>query len=190
MNNVKVAVLGLIACCVAPAGAASPLVVHEWGTFTSFQDAEGRTISGINVDDEPVPGFVHRLGVVEPFRTTALPANWSQGAPRCHADVTLRLETPVLYFYPPADWVSTPFDVHATFVGGWLTEYYPAAAAERAGFPAVLDSQARGSLLWRQVQVDPDSKLLLHDTNWPVWTAPRQVGASVVFVPELKEAEK
>jgi len=37
------------------------LTVHEWGTFTSFQSEDGKTIAGINVDDEPVPDFVHRL---------------------------------------------------------------------------------------------------------------------------------
>lgn len=190
MKNARVAVLGLIACCIAQAGVASPLVVHEWGTFTSFQDANGTTIAGINVDDEPVPWFVHRLGVAEPFGVAGLPAAWSQGAPRCHADVTMRLETPVLYFYPPADWEPTSFDVQASFVGGWLTEYYPAAQAERAGFPASLDAQARGSLTWKQVRIDPDSKVLMRNTDWRVWQAPRQTGASVVFVPELKEAEK
>jgi len=94
------------------------LVVHEWGTFTSFQDELGQTIPGINVDDEPVPVFVHRLGDVPIFSTSALPAHWSQGAPRCHPDVTLRLETPVMYFYPTAGWDSKPLDVRATFVGG------------------------------------------------------------------------
>jgi hypothetical protein len=191
MNDARVAVLGLIACCVAGVStAAAPLVVHEWGTFTSFQDEDGATIAGINVDDEPVPWFVHRLGAAEPFGTNNLPASWSQGAPRCHADVTVRLETPVLYFYPPADWAAAPFDVQAAFVGGWLTEYFPAAKAEGAGFPAALDAQARGSLLWKQVRLDPDSKALMHSTDWRVWTAPRQVGASVVFVPGPGEAEK
>ena len=190
MNHSRLVFVGLIACCAAGVGVAAPLVVHEWGTFTSFQDDEGRTIAGINVDDEPVPWFVHRLGAAEPFGVANLPARWSQGAPRCHTDVTMRLETPVLYFYPPADWAPVAFDVQAAFVGGWLTEYFPAAQAERAGFPALLDAQARGSLLWRQVRLDPDSKILLHDTDWRVWQAPREVGASVVFVPERKEAEK
>ena len=105
------------ACVTASVQAeAPPLVVHEWGTFTSFQDAEGRTIQGINVDDEPVPRFVHRLRDFQTFRTTAMPAIWSQGAPRCYPGVTLRLETPVLYFYPPVGWQATPFDVRATFM--------------------------------------------------------------------------
>src|SRR4029453_18035049 len=103
------------------------LIVHEWGTFTSFQDEQGHTIPGINVDDEPVPLFVHRLAGVDIYLTGSRPATWSQGAPRCHPDVTMRLETPVLYFYPPAGWESVPFDVRATFNGGWPTEFFSSA---------------------------------------------------------------
>jgi len=39
--------------------AAEKLVVHEWGTFTSLQDENGKALGGINVDDEPVPDFVY-----------------------------------------------------------------------------------------------------------------------------------
>jgi hypothetical protein len=191
MVNGRTAILGLAAWCVAEIGAAaSPLTVHEWGTFTSFQDAEGTTIAGINVDDEPVPWFVHRLGALEAFGPGNLPARWSQGAPSCHPEVTMRLETPVLYFYPPSDWSAAAFDVQASFVGGWLTEYFPAATADRGDFPKTLDAQARGSLLWKQVRLDPDAKLLLHDTTYRVWLAPRKVNATVVSTPQTREAEK
>jgi hypothetical protein len=69
---------------VAVARAAETLVVHEWGTFTSFQDPDGVTIPGINVDDEPVPPFVHRLSGFPILTAGSYPAAWSQGAPRCH----------------------------------------------------------------------------------------------------------
>jgi hypothetical protein len=189
MYNARIAVLGLIACCVAPAGAAAPLVVHEWGTFTSFQDADGRTIAGINVDDEPVPAFVHRLSSLPVFTTTSRPATWSQGAPSCHHDVTLRLETPVVYFYPPAGWISRPFDVQATFVGGWLTEYFPMADVDRGRFPVGLDTDTRGSLRW-QVKLDPGAESSLWPTTDSVWLAPRKVGATVVTATNTGEAEK
>lgn len=176
--------------CTAASADVAPLVVHEWGTFTSFQDANGETIAGINVDDEPVPGFVHRLGNPPIFGLNSLPAAWSQGAPSCHPDVTLRLETPVLYFYPPAQWTPVPFDVQAAFVGGWLTEYYPAAAAEGGAFPRMLDAQARGSLTWHNLTLDPGAGALLHQPSSHVWLAPRKVQASVVMNPETREAEK
>src|SRR5580698_11047155 len=75
---------------------AAPLVVHEWGTFTSLQNETGQAIGGINTDDEPVPKFVHRLANFLLLSPTEVPAFFFQGAPRCHPDVTMRLETPVL----------------------------------------------------------------------------------------------
>jgi len=172
--------------------ATGKLVVHEWGTFTSFQDERGATIAGINVDDEPVPKFVHRLGDVPIFTRTSLPATWSQGAPRCHPDVTMRLETPVLYFYPPDDWIPVPVDVHASFVGGWLTEFFPAADSNDAGFPETIDAAARSSLSWRGLQLNPGSaaKALLPVTDAHVWLAPRNVAAATVANPATREAEK
>jgi hypothetical protein len=170
--------------------AGGPLVVHEWGTFTSFQDERGATIAGINVDDEPLPKFVHRLGDVPIFTRSSLPATWSQGAPRCHADVTMRLETPVIYFYPPQDWQPVSIDVSASFVGGWLTEFFPAADSNGAGFPATIDAAARGSLTWRGLRLNEASDALLPETDAHVWRAPRNVNAATVFNPATQEAEK
>jgi hypothetical protein len=89
-----------------PAG--EELVVHEWGTFTTLQDEDGAPISGINTDDEPVPDFVHRLAGGFFLSPSEAPPAFFQGAPRCHPDVTMRLETPVLYFYPSAGGVPPP----------------------------------------------------------------------------------
>jgi hypothetical protein len=179
------------AMSIAAAHAASPpLVVHEWGTFTSFQDMQGGTIVGINVDDEPVPKFVHRLRDFESLSTTSMPASWSQGAPRCYPGVTMRLETPVLYFYPPAGWQAAPFDVRATFNGGWLTEFYPAAATEGMNTEGPVDARAAGSLLWNQLRLDPDAASLKPVTDSHVWLAPREVRSTLVVNDDTKEAEK
>lgn len=191
MSSARVAIRSLIACCIAGVcAAASPLVVHEWGTFTSYQDPDGRTIAGINVDDEPVPAFVHRLGNLPVFQATSLPATWSQGAPRCHPDVTLRLETPVLYFYPPADWHPQPFDVQATFTAGWLTEFYPSASVDAGQFPDQLSEATRGSVRWQSLHLDPGAETLLPQTTASVWLAPRKVRAETVLDPKTREAEK
>lgn len=40
------------------------LIVHGWGTFTTLQNDAGQDLFGINIDEEPVPDFVHNL---EPF---------------------------------------------------------------------------------------------------------------------------
>ncbi|MFL6618173.1 MAG: hypothetical protein ACJ8MH_06205 [Povalibacter sp.] len=159
--------------------AESPLIVHEWGTFTSFQDEEGKTISGINVDDEPVPAFVHRLEDFDIFTLNSLPARWSQGAPSCHPDVTLRLETPVVYFYPSQEFKDTRLDVRATFNGGWITEFYPRAEARNTDFPNALSATSRGSTTWRGLTFG-GSESDMPRTAEHVWLAPRKVGASQI----------
>jgi len=132
------AVVSLFAANIA--GAKSPVIVHEWGTFTSLQDENGKAIGGINVDDEPVPNFVYTAGqhsVValnhNPF-TFGLPPYCGfigKGGPAVQIgdpEVTMRLETPVLYIYPPKGEAAAdvpPLDVHVDFHGGILSQYYP-----------------------------------------------------------------
>ena len=38
-----------------------PLVVHEWGTFTSMQGSDGITLEGLHWEEEALPRFVHSL---------------------------------------------------------------------------------------------------------------------------------
>src|SRR6266478_1859595 len=94
------AIIAVFLSVALPAGAREKLAVHEWGTFTSLLDEEGTAIGGINTDDEPVPKFVHRISQELLLRRTEAPPQFFQGAPSCHPDVTMRLETPVLYFHP------------------------------------------------------------------------------------------
>lgn len=167
------------------------LVVHEWGTFTSFQDARGATIPGINVDDEPVPAFVHRMDGVPVFTTRSLPARWSQGAPRCHPDVTLRLETPVVYFHrQPGFPAGESIELRAAFTGGWLTEFFPAAIPDNEGFPGAMDGTNRGSLHWKRLSLSTEAPRPLPETTSNVWLAPRRVKAAVVTSADSQESEK
>jgi len=57
-----------------------------------------------------------------------------KGAPRAHPLVTMRLETPVIYFYYPPKGMTEPFpvDVNVKFRGGWLTQFYPHAVFQRS----------------------------------------------------------
>ena len=159
--------------------ATSPLLVHEWGTFTSLQDETGRAIGGINSDDEPVPRFVHDLNRLLILKPQEAPPVCFQGAPRCHPCVTLRLETPVIYFHLP-DEVKTPvvLDVRVAWRGGWLTQFYPDARSEAPGAFRVLDEKTLGRLMWLNLTVGRDAHGPL--TTEPVWTAPRAVKASPV----------
>jgi len=185
-----IAAVALFSPVSAPADDASSaqLIVHEWGTFTSLQNEAGETLGGINIDDEPVPQFVHRPDkrqFIEPLQRGAL-IYFSQGAPRFHPDVTMRLETPVVYFYPEKGFTG-PFDVSARFRGGWVTEYYPNAKANLPGFPDKLTAETESTITWKGLTLG--AALPMPATKEHVWLAPRRVKAASVTAPS-KETEK
>lgn len=187
------AVIALACFGLLPAiQAAEPLVIHEWGTFTALQDEAGQELPGINVDDEPVPEFVHNLQpylLDYPFLSSVHWRYRQKGAPRQHPRVTMRLETPVIYFHPPrgADLPLT-VDVDVRFRGGWLTEFYPAAQPDAPGLNdgdfrfGGLTPETEGRLRWPQLQVGAAGSI--PETDWPVWLAPRQVEAAPVISQE------
>jgi hypothetical protein len=165
-----------------------PLIVHEWGTFTALQDEQGNAIGGINTDAEPVPGFVHDCAQTLLIREVALDPKGLVG--KCHLDVTLRLETPVIYFHPRSDWKG-PVNVSVQFHGGWLTQFFPDAVAVAPGISKTgfgpITSATVGSLAWNGLTLDGGSAPPA--TNARVWTTPRQAKASTVQT-AAGEAEK
>jgi hypothetical protein len=176
------------------------VVVHEWGTFTCLQDEQGHALGGINVDDEPVPSFVwgsetvrrHNLGdfCLPPYQDRI--KGWRPADP----DVTMRLETPVLYFYPPKGTPAAdvpPLDVYVKFYGGVLSQYYPYAVTDGmpADFPRVPTPPSIGTLNtgldWKGVQLG--STAIPVQSDDPVWTTPRDVSAPMLAVPSPVYAE-
>ena len=115
------------------------LTVHEWGTFTSVAGEDGRVVEWVpRQAPSELPCFVERL-----------PLNVKGYLPG-----TVRMETPVMYFYAP---VETSVDVRVRFRQGVVTEWYPAASVT----PAALDLTAyrradfEGSIAWSGVAVSP-----------------------------------
>jgi hypothetical protein len=185
---VKVALvsLGLVLLVFSQrVGAESKWAVHEWGTFTSLQDEAGKAIGGIDTDDEPVPPFVHQLASYILLRPTEIPSIFFQGAPSCHPDVTMRLETPVIYFHPPGR-LTNPAAANVTvkFRGGWLTEFYPSANPGAPGlsnrwsqFPH-LYSRTESKLEWDDLKLGGDWPIT--NTSAHVWLSPRAVQTALV----------
>jgi hypothetical protein len=169
-------------------GGAEPLVVHEWGTFTSLQDEAGMTIGGINTDDEPVPPFCHDLDTSLILGPDETPLVFYKGVRGCHPDVTMRLETPVLYFHLPKG-LLTPMtvSVKVAFRGGWLTQFYP--SAETGGFSRGerLTAKTTGALAWNDLTIGGDGDG--PTTTDPVWTAPRAVAVASLTATN-RESEK
>ncbi len=189
-----IAVVVLFVSSLAVHASADQLIVHEWGTFTSLQDETGRTLSYINTDDEPVPGFVHGLGRGNKglyLSPTEMPPPLAQGAPLGHPQVTMRLETPVTYFHLPAGMTSAKLDVAVDFHGGWLTEFYPAGVTLADGKPFAfpkypeLTAKTVGRLEWKDVILGGDGKG--PKTSDHVWLAPRDVKAANVTLGKQSE---
>ena len=149
------------------------LVVHEWGTFTELQNEQGVALNGINTDDEPVPDFVHGFGNAVLEKTFGSGYPLSKQLPYRHNDVLVRLETPVIYFYPPANQTGPmSLDVEVQLKGGWLSEYYPDADFEAPGLKKMrLDPESIGTLRWEGLQVGTEGRF--PDTADPVWLSPR-----------------
>ena len=180
MRSVIITILSFV--LASPALAGDRLVVHEWGTFTSLQDEQGRPIGGINTDDEAVPDFVH-----QPIRAlyikSPVPPAFSQGAPLAHPHVTMRLETPVLYFHLPRDGPDTmKLNVKVSFRRGWMTEFYPNADSRITGTTlstqASINERTESHLEWKSLTVGGAGAG--PNTQEKVWLAPRKVDAANV----------
>jgi hypothetical protein len=110
--------------------------VHEWGTFTSLVGSDGITQPGMYHEDEALPDFVHQFGDTQTFEPAPIPIPRPTPIDDCRnrkvcvpvavlqqANITQKMETPVIYFY--SDQVRT-VDVNVKFPLGVITETFPA----------------------------------------------------------------
>ena len=110
------------------------LTVHEWGTFTSVAGESGAPVSWASLAaPSDLPCFVYRL------RASCV---------KCNATSTVRMETPVLYFYASRP---TTVSVHVDLPSGVITEWYPKAS----GVPKDVTYGADGKLDWGPIEVMP-----------------------------------
>jgi hypothetical protein len=185
---------------------AADLVVHEWGTITTIHAADGTPATALNRIDEAdvLPGFVHHF---EPA-TTRQPHRLLAKSPRVpgRPDVTMRLETPVIYFHPPPNHAyEHPIDVTVRFRGGVINEFYPDGEASIAlDTPRVNDKMEAGAIQeWNGDVLNNYvvgklqwKALRLHDTviapltQSEIWLAPRAVNSVSVFNAAAGEGEQ
>ena len=122
----------------------SELTVHEWGTFTSIAGTDG-----LAMDWLPLTGSTDLPAFVEHF----LGAQFKGGLRG-----TIRMETPVLYFYSPRE---TNVFVNVGFSKGLITEWYPRAGSINPGFNPRLFSlyaqKSPGSISWNSVHINPQA---------------------------------
>jgi len=120
----------------------SDLTVHEWGTFTSISATDGQAIEWL-----PLTGSTDLPSFVEHLREP----NFKGGLRG-----TVRMETPVLYFYSPRE---TSVSVKVSFAQGLITEWYPHAVPLAPLNPRTdfsLDQKRTvGGITWNSVHVEP-----------------------------------
>ena len=125
------------------------LTAHEWGTFTSVAGSDGQAVEWL-----PLTGSTDLPGFVEHLR---------EGGYKLGLRGTVRMETPVLYFYSP---VEQTISVQVSFSQGVITEWYPHATRVEPHVPlydyALYQKPPGGNIAWDAVTLSPSL-----DANFP-----------------------
>jgi hypothetical protein len=160
---------------------------HEWGTFTSLCGSDGLPLNGLYVEEERLPVFVHNIGGSFPM----LAYDFGKGTPSDVqlAHVTIKMETPVIYFYSNTSFNA---DVKVQFTHGLIGQWFPddsagVSASYYNNFGPMLDfgntqSPVSNYIEWKAkvlpLTTDPNIVLKYGETN--TWTAPRATDANIL----------
>ena len=126
------------------------------------------------------------------FEPTLAYTSDAKGVPEGDPNVTLRLETPALYFHLPKDQtLPLTLNVDVAFDGGWLSQYFPNAhaavqGANMAGPLPALTAKTVGELSWHGLTLN-SKQGVLPDTKDRVWTAPRAVDSAAISAGDERE---
>jgi hypothetical protein len=188
-------------------------VAHEWGTFTTLHKSNGEYLTGLQVEEEHLPSFVQDLCFCPTYHTR-MPAMFKGypdiiGNPTVVAtgllNVTVKMETPVLYFYS-SEPIAKSLTVDVKFYGGSISQWYPPRiAGELYSGPFYLNSgyynypypplppariidfsiplREPGWIRWK-ISVLPLNTQLKYTNDksleTPVWTSPRATASNLV----------
>src|SRR5438132_4914616 len=144
----------LLGCCFAisshpAAKEARPvypdLTAHEWGTFTSIAGKDGNAVEWL-----PLTGSTDLPSFVEHFRNAGF---------KLGLRGTVRMETPVLYFYDSRE---ETVSVKVSFAKGVITEWYPRSTRVEPTANifdgTLLQPHPDGSISWNSVTVSPNRR--------------------------------
>jgi hypothetical protein len=149
------------------------LTAHEWGTFTSIAGKDGKAVQWL-----PLTGSTDLPSFVEHFSGASFKVGLFG---------TVRMETPVLYFYTNRE---STLSVHVSFSKGLITEWYPHASRvypvaavnpKLANFSdgSLYEKHPDGSIDWESVQLQPrNSADLPRDNATNHYYAARQTGST------------
>ena len=128
------------------------LTAHEWGTFTSVAGANGQSVEWF-----PLTGATDLPSFVEHFRDAGF---------KLGLRGTVRMETPVLYFYSPQE---QTVSVRVHFRDGVITEWYPRATRvepDKVLWDASLtQDHLDGGIAWDSVTLSPNLRAVYPSEN-------------------------
>jgi hypothetical protein len=161
------------------------LTVHEWGTFTTVADESGGAQAWSPLaGPSDLPCFVAHLHGVQykMMIPTATPTTTPTQT------VTVRMETPVLYFYSPR---KTTVSVGVDFPKGLITEWYPNASRVSPEPATTLPPVEHGHIEWNSFEITPGEKPWLpHGAGASHYYAARETDADPVSVFLGRDQEK
>lgn len=174
----------LILGCISPTplhlDKSDELIVHEWGTFTTLQGSDGKFLSGLYREEEHLPPFVYHHGGFSPDPST----QGEKGLYRPLLNATVKMETPVLYFYSPT---AVNFSARVDFPQGTISQWYPqrtdGETMPTSGEDLDLGTPFNGWIEWKGTILDPTSSAKYTppaNELTPTWTAPRKTDANLV----------
>jgi hypothetical protein len=152
-----------LACCRAAESVpeTKDLVVHEWGTFSTFSGSDGKNLKFYPYDND-LPEFVH-----------GYEGRYSKAGPQ---GGTISLETPVFYFYSERPVTAS---VQVEFPKGTITEWYPHAG------------RTAKKLSWQGIKLLPGEKVrLLNEKKESRYYAARETDATPLRVAFKEEGSQ
>jgi len=151
-------------------GQEAELVAHEWGTFTSIAGNAGTAVQWLPwVVPSDLPKFV------EHFQSSNFKPNLSG---------TIRMETPVLYFYSPRE---ARISVHVSLSKGLITEWYPHVTrytpSGNVRTVAFDEREPDGSVTWDSIMLRPaDASSLMREKEESRYYSARATASTPVLV--------
>ena len=131
------ALLLLVSTAACPAWPIYQL--HEWGTFTTVSGSDGRLLAGLEREEETLPAFTYsHMGlengqrpdtaeiqrVLKEYGTPGIPSRSKGIGKRPLKGVTVKMETPVIYFHSN-EMAPIHAKVKVGFNGGTISQWYP-----------------------------------------------------------------
>ena len=183
---------------VTPTAFASELIVHEWGTFTSVVNKDGKMIQGLHHEEEALPNFVYDLSRIERTATvkdrivinTSMIRNKGGGGPITRGftpasmdlmpiptfteRITQKMETPVIYFYSNKE---MDVSVRVDFPKGVISQWFPNVSSVNPS-----EEAKNGYGVWDVKILNKKTAVLAATSGNSIWNPSRETNANILKV--------